>query len=228
MRRVLLGVSRLNRLRMHELDWRPFTPSIVDPSKCMARTWAGGRGGQCTKPRSAGERYCKLCKRGKLAHGAVDGPIPEKKLIEFKNSAKKLARGGGAMEAGSGAGQQEPVVELARPAGVSSSTDGAGAARSSGSCAGSSRVDASMSSRVPRRTDIADMKGILAENQYVEREMERRGFQRPEGQWVDGTLLPDDPPNDADLEAFLRRQFQAQQDSTRASVWGPGRTLGRE
>ena len=75
---------------------------------------------------------------------------------------------------------------------------------------------------------IADMKGILAENQYVESEMQERGFQRPEGQWVGGTSFPDDPPNDADLEAFLRRQFQAQQDSTRASDWGPGRTLGRE
>ena len=132
------------------------------------------------------------------------------------------------MVVGRGAGQQEPVVELARPAGVSSSAGGAGAAPSSSCSAGSSMVGASTSSRVPRRTEIADMKGILAENQYVEREMERRGFQRPEGQWVDGRLLPDDPPNDADLEAFLRRQFQAQQDSTRASVWGPGRTLGRE
>ena len=85
-----------------------------------------------------------------------------------------------------------------------------------------------MSSRVRRRTGIADMTGILAENQYVEREMERRGFQRPKGQWENGTLLPDDPPNDADLEDFLRLQFQAQQDSTRASDWGSGRTLGRD
>ena len=215
------GGESVGSAAVHELDWRPFTPSIIDPSKCMARTWAGGRGGQCTKTKLAGQRYCTVCSK-KLAHGAVDGPIPEKKLIEFKNCAKKLARGGGGMQAGSAGGvasvaanSRGSVVSAQEPVG------GAGATRPS-------RVGASMSSRVPRRTEIADMKDILAENQYVEHEMERREFQRPEGQWVGGRLLPDDPPNDADLEAFLRRQFQAQQDSERARDWGPGRALGRE
>ena len=81
--------------------------------------------------------------------------------------------------------------------------------------------------RVPRRTEIGDMRGIRAENQYVESEMERRDFQRPNGQWVGGVLLPGDPPDGVDLESFLRRQFQAQQESARVAAWGTGRTLGR-
>ena len=79
---------------------------------------------------------------------------------------------------------------------------------------------------VPRRTDIAGMGETLAENQFVEREMERRDFQRRDGQWVDGVLLHGDPTDDADLEPFLRRQFQAQQGDARVAAWGPGRTLG--
>ena len=78
-----------------------------------------------------------------------------------------------------------------------------------------------------RRAAFAGMGDILAENLYVEREMQRRDFQRPHGQWVDGVLLEGDPVDDKDLEPFLRRQFRAQQEETRSAAWGAGRTLGR-
>ena len=79
----------------------------------------------------------------------------------------------------------------------------------------------------PRRTSIATMGNVLAENKFVEREMKRRDFQMRDGQWVDGLLLPGDPTDDAQLETFLRRQFQAQQEEARVAAWGRGRALGR-
>ena len=66
------------------------------------------------------------------------------------------------------------------------------------------------------------MGGILAENQYVEREMKRRDFELVNGQWQDGVLLEGDPQSDADLEPFLRTQFRIQQEEARAAVWGGG------
>ena len=79
---------------------------------------------------------------------------------------------------------------------------------------------------VPRRTEIATMEDVLAENEYVEREMRRRDFHLQHGQWVDGVLLPGDPVDHVDLEAVLREQFRAQQAETRAAAWGPGYALG--
>eukprot|EP00928_Gymnodinium_smaydae_P021131 TRINITY_DN18224_c0_g1_i1.p1 TRINITY_DN18224_c0_g1~~TRINITY_DN18224_c0_g1_i1.p1 ORF type:complete len:488 (-),score=94.34 TRINITY_DN18224_c0_g1_i1:73-1536(-) len=68
-----------------EPTWKRFTPSKVDMSKCMARTWAGGRGGQCGQRPSAGTPFCAAHLRGKgwRGHGRVDGPIPAAKLKEF-------------------------------------------------------------------------------------------------------------------------------------------------
>ena len=80
---------------------------------------------------------------------------------------------------------------------------------------------------VPRRTVIGEMGHVLAENEYVESEMRRRDFHVQDGQWVDGVLLPGDPVDGADLEAFLRDQFRAQAAETRAAAWGPGQALGR-
>ena len=69
----------------------------------MARTWADGRGGQCTKSRVAPDKVpvggsCDFCghhnqflKDGKLLlMGRVDGPIPDqKKLVEFERAAAR-------------------------------------------------------------------------------------------------------------------------------------------
>ena len=69
---------------------------------------------------------------------------------------------------------------------------------------------------------------LLAENQYVEREMKRRSFQVVNGQWHGGVLLQGDPDDDAELELFLRIQFRTLQEEVRAGSWGAGRTLGRQ
>jgi len=61
--------------------WRRFTPSVIDPLLCLARTYNGGAGGQCRRKPKAGEVICGNC--NKLAHGRVDGPIPEIKLAHF-------------------------------------------------------------------------------------------------------------------------------------------------
>ena len=210
---------------VEQLDWRSFTPSEVDPSKCLARTWNFGKGGQCTKSKLAGERFCKGCAR-RLVHGAVDGPIPEKKLIDFQKEAKKCAkkrgRESGGLHVGGGAGGSGSRVVGGLDS-IASTKEPGGEARATLS----GGVSNASFTAVPRRTEIGDMKDILAENQYVEREMERRNFQRRDGQWVGGVLLRGDPPDGDDLESFLRRQFQAQRDTARVTAWGPGRTLGR-
>ena len=80
----------------------------------------------------------------------------------------------------------------------------------------------------PRRTEIVGMSEILAENQYVEREMKRRDFQLVNAQWQGGVLLEGDPEDDAELELFLRNQFRTVQEEARRAAWGTGRTLGRQ
>ena len=69
---------------------------------------------------------------------------------------------------------------------------------------------------------------ILAEHQYVEREMKRRDFELVNGLWQDGVRLEGDPEDDAELELFLRDQFRMQQEEVRTAAWGTGRTLGRQ
>ena len=215
------GHKSVGSSAVEQAEWRLFTPSSIDPLRCMARTWADGRGGQCRKAKVAGERFCRGCAK-KQAHGAVDGPIPEKKLIEFRKQAQQRAQVGEGVQAGKGAcgsvdrfvGKDDSVESSKEPTVDSHAAFPSGVANSS-------------FVRVPRRTEIAGMSGILAENQYVEREMERRSFQRRDGQWVGGDLLPGDPSDGVDLESFLRRQFQAQEGAARATAWGPGRTLGR-
>ena len=80
----------------------------------------------------------------------------------------------------------------------------------------------------PRRTEIAGMGEILAENQYVEREVKRRDFELVNGEWQDGVRLEGDPEDDTKLEPFLRNQFRSQQEEARTAAWGTGRTLGRQ
>ena len=67
--------------------WRQFTPETVDASKCMARVWNGGRGGQCRSKCVADSDFCrshgKQSDAGSLSHGRVDGDIPEPKYEEF-------------------------------------------------------------------------------------------------------------------------------------------------
>ena len=74
-----------------DLEWRRFTPRIVDESKCLARIWAGGRGGQCSHA-PTDRQFCKRHaqqQNQKGWHGTVQGEIPEPKLREFLKRARQ-------------------------------------------------------------------------------------------------------------------------------------------
>ena len=67
--------------------WKEFTPQDIDFTKCLAREWNVGRGGQCGKkplPNSivCGTHTDTRTGEAKVSHGFVNGPIPEKKLDE--------------------------------------------------------------------------------------------------------------------------------------------------
>lgn len=68
----------------------PFTPAVIDQHVCLARTWNGGTGGQCTKSRVEGMTFCRVHMTGEKwkVHGRCDGPIPDTKLREFERAAK--------------------------------------------------------------------------------------------------------------------------------------------
>ncbi|CAK0890246.1 unnamed protein product, partial [Prorocentrum cordatum] len=73
-------------------DWAAFTPEVVCRELCMARTWAGGKGGQCHRRPRGASLFCP----GHLAvrsHGQVDGPVPAAKLGQFVRAAAGRAAG---------------------------------------------------------------------------------------------------------------------------------------
>ena len=49
---------------------RPFTPAEILQDRCIARTWNGGRGGQCGAPPAPNCRFCRR-RMAKQSHGAV-------------------------------------------------------------------------------------------------------------------------------------------------------------
>jgi len=63
--------------------WARFTPADIRADGCMARTWLGGRGGQCHSSAVTGE-FCKFHHANQWRkHGRVDGAIRVAKLGEF-------------------------------------------------------------------------------------------------------------------------------------------------
>ncbi|CAL1129085.1 unnamed protein product [Cladocopium goreaui] len=70
----------------------PFTPKIIRMDRCMARTWNGGKGGQCSRPKTANADFCTRHAENLKwqVHGRVDGHIPSKKIGEFERSQKIL------------------------------------------------------------------------------------------------------------------------------------------
>jgi hypothetical protein len=72
-----------------------------------------------------------------------------------------------------------------------------------------------------------DMSGIRAENEYVNEEMRKRGFQLQGGQWIGGQLLPGEQSDVYLTEAFLREQFQRHSVDDLEGQWGEGHRLGQ-
>ena len=69
-----------------------FTPSrVTDGTRCLARTWNQGRGGQCASAPENGSD-AQVCCRHRLpaqqAHGLVTGAIPAPKLAAFQKAAR--------------------------------------------------------------------------------------------------------------------------------------------
>ena len=73
-------------------EHRRFTPAASDRSRCLARVWGGGRGGQCTSRRVAGKDFCRQhLAAGSLACGVLTGAIPYPKSRQFKRAAAQAA-----------------------------------------------------------------------------------------------------------------------------------------
>ena len=68
-----------------DASWKEFTPQHIDATKCLAREWNVGRGGQCGNNPLPESNVCALhtdkhTGEANVPHGFVDGPIPEKKI----------------------------------------------------------------------------------------------------------------------------------------------------
>ena len=68
-----------------------FTPTpVTDGTRCLARTWNGGCGGQCNLPPDSSSEI-GVCKRhqrdDQRSHGLVTGPIPPQKLDAFRRAS---------------------------------------------------------------------------------------------------------------------------------------------
>ena len=78
--------------------WKRFTPDVVDFERCIARTFVGGYGGQCSqRPVPCSELCANHAREAErvvgLAHGLVTGEIPRAKLLEFvRRSARREER----------------------------------------------------------------------------------------------------------------------------------------
>ena len=116
--------------------WKRFTPAVVDPSKCLGRTWSSGRGGQCGSKRCAGADLCarharQVGTQGWL--GKVTGEIPERKLKEFEKewakSVKKAGGGGSGDGGGAGGGGGGPGSGAGAGAGAGVGAEMEGEAR---------------------------------------------------------------------------------------------------
>mmetsp|Transcript_13858 Transcript_13858/g.37662 ORF Transcript_13858/g.37662 Transcript_13858/m.37662 type:complete len:706 (-) Transcript_13858:219-2336(-) len=73
----------------------PFTPAVVDQTRCLARIWNYGQGGQCSRSRCAGD-FCFQHAKDEFwrSHGRVTGPVPPAKLRDFQKEQAKASREG--------------------------------------------------------------------------------------------------------------------------------------
>lgn len=119
----------------------PFTPAVINPLLCMARTWNLGAGGQCAKRGTGGDGFCASHFKEERwrVHGRVDGPIPAKKLKDFESARKK----GWGVPGANGATRQ-PVPRKPKAPGASPSSAAAGGASSGVSAEGAAAAAAAL------------------------------------------------------------------------------------
>lgn len=73
---------------------QPFTPDTIKQSMCFARTWNDGLGGQCCRaPIDGSAGLCLQHSKDERwrSHGRVDGPVPQRKLLDFRKAAAQNA-----------------------------------------------------------------------------------------------------------------------------------------
>lgn len=81
--------------QLEKQGWKRFTPTVLNMERCFARTWHGGRGGQCSRAKcSHGSDFCRFhaAEQRWRTHGRVDGSIPAGKLREFLRASKPSVR----------------------------------------------------------------------------------------------------------------------------------------
>ena len=91
---------------------RRCTPAVIDYVKCLGRTYAGGRGGQCGKTVKK-DGLCGRCGGGSgPAHGLVTGRVPKAKWKAFGISeadVQRLREGEGAAGLKTAGGSRAPA-----------------------------------------------------------------------------------------------------------------------
>ena len=147
------SMERVKKMRRHSVqedsqsmrraavapEWKCYTPDMIDLTRCMARTWNDGKGGQCLKKPKPGLRFCLFHAKQEGDqgwHGAVDGEIPPGKLAEFKrknaSSGERPARESGR----AGHGETDARVTTRGGAGESADSGTVGASVPAASEAG--------------------------------------------------------------------------------------------
>ena len=62
---------------------------VLDGSRCLARSWNAGQGGQCSNKPQPDQPFCRKHVATWKTHGCVDGEIPANKMQEFRKAATK-------------------------------------------------------------------------------------------------------------------------------------------
>lgn len=95
-------------------------PDEVCRELCMARVWGDGHGKQCRRRPGMGE-LCGFHEGKPLAHGRVDGPVPEAKLREMMHQVLGIS-GGAQSSSSSGCCVSEKHASKGRSAAAPNST----------------------------------------------------------------------------------------------------------
>jgi len=143
-----------------EEEWKRFTP-VVDLRRCMARIWAEGRGGQCSRQRVQGDEdvsegsacvglFCKGHEaEAKRPYGRVDGPIPLEGLMRFRAAAQRAS--GRRVTSGVAEASASGAVKRARAIGE----ERAGQMRHGRGLMGQTSVEEAVEARTPPRVEGA-------------------------------------------------------------------------
>ena len=89
--------ARASSKSVSDAFWVHLDNVVVDHTKCLARIWAGGAGGQCTRPRVEKTKYCKqhADEKTRKRHGCVIGGITPEVQALFNDFARRVRKASG-------------------------------------------------------------------------------------------------------------------------------------